>query len=228
MNQKDEKQMENEPISGFYIKGKKVEFAFLKNRYAIWTIGSLAVLSLTLITYLFVEAQSASDTFNTTENVVSTWQIEVATTTGQLRLEARSCDANDWYCAASTTCASTEGDGDYIMVARNNSPSYSWKTTQTLCTSPQCASSKLVPDNTPDFSLYPARNHCKSIGGRLPSPTEITCMYNNMAQFGNNLSNIYYWTSQDGNNLLATYFYNGLSSTQGKTYGCNVRCVRGW
>lgn len=79
-----------------------------------------------------------------------------------------------------------------------------------------------------DFTTYPAQNACKAIGARLPSKTQLACIYTNRASFGTFQSE-YYWSSVP--------YYQGSSawghhlSTNGVTMGAGtnpwrVRCVK--
>lgn len=107
-----------------------------------------------------------------------------------------------------------------------------WKTTNDACISPQCSGSPatLVADNAVDFSLYPARNACKAIGGRLPTRVELaTCIYPNKTSLGNNFQSNYYWSSEEFTATLAysVSLSNGSTSSNNKTVSYYVRCVVG-
>jgi len=111
-----------------------------------------------------------------------------------------------------------------------------WKTTNDACVGPQCATNldtsypanyALIFSNSSDiFSAYPARNACKTLGGRLPTITELSCIYTNKANFGSFQSN-YYWSSTEFNAGVARYFNftNGIYSLETKTNYWYVRCV---
>jgi hypothetical protein len=62
-----------------------------------------------------------------------------------------------------------------------------YKTTDTANASPQSSGGSLVsPQAYPavDFSLYPAQNNCKAIGGRTPTQNELIGMYNATTSYG--------------------------------------------
>lgn len=112
-----------------------------------------------------------------------------------------------------------------------------WKTSDTACDTPQCGldggqnNDNLVANNSVDFSLYPARNVCKNIGGRLPTLSELQCIYTNRAvydDYGAFVGNIY-WSSTETStaNAYLVNFYNGNTHSNGKTNSTYVRCVRG-
>jgi prepilin-type N-terminal cleavage/methylation domain-containing protein len=104
-----------------------------------------------------------------------------------------------------------------------------WKTSNTICGSPQCPAGALSADNSIDFSQYPARDACKSLGGRLPSRTEATCIFNNRSSYGTWLS-AKYWTSEQYSGTSAWYIYMapgfGNQSTLSKTNYEYVRCIK--
>jgi len=110
-----------------------------------------------------------------------------------------------------------------------------WKTTNETCQSPQCTGTLdagvLASDNNIDFSLYPARDECKNIHGRLPSMTELTCIYNNQTPLGIGLSynsGAYYLSREELNMTQVKTFYPAVNGqrTASKTSVSYVRCVR--
>lgn len=118
-----------------------------------------------------------------------------------------------------------------------------WKTTQTNCVSPQCSlgldtysgmSGKygLVASNNVDFSVYPMRNECKNIGGRLPTLTELNCIRVNQASYStyNAIQNASYFSSTEENVTSAMVMQMGTGATGGasKTSTVNyyTRCVK--
>ena len=123
-----------------------------------------------------------------------------------------------------------------IYVYATDSAAATWGPSSS-CTSPQCATgldpaypanSALVVSNGVDFSSFPARNACKALGGRLPTVTELTCMYINRASYGLPSSGLY-WSSVETNASYAWYFnfLLGAASYGDKNYAYSVRCVRG-
>lgn len=186
--------------------------------------------------YLFVQAQFVADDFTTTDKVADTWNVEVDTGTGAVKLATRTCDLDVWYCNASTTCANTLGDGDYIIVAKADAgTTKTWKNTLTACDRPQCGTDggqdgdNMVADNTITFgATYPAREYCKTIGGRLPTLTELQCIYTNRASFGTFQSNRY-WSATENSTTSArdVHFGTGSVYSYNKTSSYYVRCVFG-
>ena len=188
--------------------------------------------------YLFVKAQSVADDFSTTDYVADTWQTTVATTTGQVTLEELTCDNDLWHCSGNDICANVLDGSGYIVVHRTNagaSSTYVWKTAQSNCDQPQCGidggqTDNLVADNTINFNGYSARDACKALGGRLPTKSELSCIYTNKETFGNNFVAAHYWSSTEYATLYAwrQSFSDGaqLNSIKDSTY--YVRCVRGW
>jgi len=187
--------------------------------------------------WLYVKALSVIDSYTDTSKVAATWNTTVATSSGEVKLATKSCDIFSWYCSASTTCANTLGDGSYIIVAQADaSTTKQWKTANTSCDKPQCGADggqdgdNLVADNTTDFTSYPARDYCKSIGARLPTNSELGCMYTNRATFGNNFGAGDYWSETENSATYArtVFFTDGFQYNYTKTYTNYVRCVKGW
>lgn len=82
-----------------------------------------------------------------------------------------------------------------------------------------------------DFSLYPAQNACKAIGGRLPTVNELQSMYSDKTYYGGNFKTItpIYWSGTNVDNLSA-YDYDmsiGAIYSNDKTSVVYVRCVAG-
>jgi hypothetical protein len=186
--------------------------------------------------YLFVRAQSVTDTYNNDSKITASWNISTSTS-GEIRLAGRDCDIYNWYCAASTTCANYLGDGDFIIVYNQDAPSMMrWKTTNTACDQPQCSivggqsGDNLKADNTIDFGSYPARDYCKSIGGRLPTIDELSCIYNNKASFGSFVTSNNYisGTELNAGQFNYIYFTTGGVNPGGKDGDYYLRCVKGW
>lgn len=181
-------------------------------------------------------AQSVIDTFADSTKISATWQTTVDTGSHQVTLAQKACNASVWYCAQSTVCADTLGDGTNIIVAQADAPStYTWKNANTNCSQPQCQGSggqngnQMVPDETVNFSNYSAQNYCKSIGGRLPTKDELNCIYTNRATFGTFASS-FYWSGTEASTAGAwdQSFSAGNQGGGNKTVSNYVRCVRGW
>lgn len=84
-----------------------------------------------------------------------------------------------------------------------------------------------------DFADYPARNACKTIGGRLPTKEEIECMWTNRASLGSFTSYLNYWSNKESGSDGAYAFYwhptSGVSASnfqKTRTANTGVRCVR--
>lgn len=186
--------------------------------------------------YLFVRAQTITDTYDDDSLIYDLWNISTSTA-GQTQLAERECDDAIWHCSASTTCSNLLGNSDYIIVIRDDAPSTKkWKPANNDCDRPECgedgyqSTDNLVADNTVIFTDYPARDYCDSVGGRLPTINELACMYTNRAEFGDNFEADRYWSSGEFNETLARMydFSTGSASFTNKLMSYYVRCVRGW
>ena len=186
---------------------------------------------------LYALAQSMIDSFTDSSRIANTWNVNVDTGAGQVTLAAKTCDDGIWFCSFNTTCANTLGDGAYVIVKRvNEATTKQWKTANTNCDKPNCGTDggqdgdNLVADNTVNFSSYPARDVCKAAGGRLPTKTELQCLYTNRATFGNNFGTSYYWSSTEFSttNAWSVYFIDGFTGSYYKPNAYSVRRVRGW
>lgn len=188
----------------------------------------------------YVVAQTVSDSYDNDSKIADSWNISTSTS-GQISLAAKECDAFTWYCTASTTCANYLGDGDYIIVAQGDAPSSEeWKTTDSACDQPHCSinggqdGDNLKADNTLDFSAYPAREYCQSIGARLPTIDELECIYDNSGGRGANVFGNFgagvYWSSTESSESIArgVGFSSGSSDSYDKSNVYYVRCVFGW
>jgi len=116
-------------------------------------------------------------------------------------------------------------------VYRTDEPSaLQWKTSNTACITPQCGQSggqnKLVASNTVDFADYPARDACKMRGGRLPTPTELSCIFTSASWYGSFQDN-YYWSATEYSDTAAQLVYSyGGNDWDSKSSTYYVRCVR--
>ena len=186
--------------------------------------------------YLLTYAQQFIDSFLNTDRIADQWNVEVDTVSGEVKLATRTCNDTDWFCSLNTTCVNTLGDGDYIIVKRVNEASKQWKVTQTNCDKPHCGldggqdGDQLVADNTVNFVDYPARQACKEAGGRLPTLSELQCIYANRVSFGNNFGPSAYWSSTENSTSGARtlLFIVGATDNGTKTNPLSVRCVKGW
>ncbi len=200
-----------------------------------FTTVFVLVVAAAALGYLFVRAQTVTDSYNNDNLIAATWNISTSTS-GEIKLAGKTCNVTDWFCSASTTCANYLGDGNYIIVAQGDAPSSkAWKTSATACDRPHCSidggqnGDNLKADNTLDFTDYPARDYCKSIGGRLPTIDELECIYNNRASFGS-FGAGYYWSSTEYSetNARGVGFSSGSVLSNNKTSTYYVRCVFGW
>ncbi len=119
-----------------------------------------------------------------------------------------------------------------LQVAKNDNSALHWKTSDTSCVGPQCSSGVLVSPqlNTGvDFSGYPAQSSCIALGGRLPTNTEITNLYNNRASYGT-FAGSDYWSATEYSAVSAYASWFGSSGQLrywGKVdYNLPSRCVR--
>jgi hypothetical protein len=209
-------------------KSKKIQLA-------VGVVGIVAVA--VFWKQFFALAQSVIDSFNDSSKIAATWQAEVDTVAGVVRPSEKSCDPLTWFCSESTRCANTLGDGTHIVVRQGDAPStLAWKNANTACDQPQCGidggqnGDNLKADNTIVFgATYPAREYCKSIGGRLPTLTELQCIYTNRAYFGS-FGTGFYWSSTENSSPYAShvFFGTGSSNNENKSFALSVRCVRGW
>ncbi len=199
-------------------------------------IPFLVIIFVVVVGVYYVIAQTVIDTYDNDNKIASVWNISTSTS-GEIKLASKTCEVTNWYCSASTTCANYAGDGDYIIVAQSDaSTTKAWKTANTACDRPECGADggqdgdDLVNDNTVDFTSYPARDYCKSIGARLPTIDELECMYTNRVTFGDNFGAGFYWSATEYSETYArsVYFSSGNSSTSNKTDDYYVRCVFGW
>ena len=152
------------------------------------------------------------------------------------------CDSDLWFCEKEKIeiCASQFPGEDYIVVAKtdyNPGSTHQWKTSETFCVGPQCVDlgisytgMVLTNEHDVDFSLYPARNACKSYGegARLPTEGELSCIYTNRSSFGTFASALY-WSATEHSEVFARRirFSDGNASTDRKTLSQRVRCVLG-
>jgi len=188
----------------------------------------------------FASAENFIDSFLDTSRVANTWNMEVDTANGEVRLAQRSCDNTVWFCDLTWRCPGLAGDGNGLLVKRaNEATALQWKIWQNACDTPECGidggqdGDNLVADNTLDFSAYyPARQACKAVGGRLPTIAELQCIYAYRGSFGNNFNTggTPHWSSTEYSvtDVRHVDFYNGGVGTYPKTSTRAVRCVRGW
>lgn len=196
------------------------------------------VVAIGFVGAFYALAQTVIDSFDNDDKITNAWRISTSTP-GEIKLADKFCDDSTYFCSASTTCAGDLGDGDNIIVARTDAPTAKqWKIDNTSCSQPQCSvdgyqnTDNLVAQNYVDFSDYPARDYCKSLGGRLPTTGEFSCIYNNKTSFGDNFQ-IYYWSSREADGSTSDYAYiyrldnnTYYDYTSISEYG--VRCVIGW
>lgn len=206
----------------------------IRNRKKFFLTAGIFIMVITIVfgwKNLYVLAQQFIDSFTDTSRVADTWNVDVDTGAGEVKLATRTCDDGVWFCNESTICSNQLGDGSYIIVKRTDESGLkTWGPYNSDCDKPQCNGATLVADNTVNFSSYPARDACKTIGGRLPTTAELGCIYTNQATFGNNFSMSFYWAATEFSSTYAVNvdFSSGYSGTSYKYYGRSVRCVKGW
>jgi len=217
-------------IRKFFTKGKKTKIA----------IGSIFLLTLVIFIWgkSFVAlAGELIDSFTDTLRISDTWQVDVDTGAGEVKLSVRTCDSDVWICAQDDVCENGFGDGEYILVASTTiSGLKQWKTANTACDLPECLQDggqdgdNLDADNTINYTDYPARQACKDIGGRLPTVAELQCINANRTTFNNNFGTGNHWSSTEysDTNARRVYFPDGTTNYDVKTTSYSVRCVRGW
>lgn len=184
--------------------------------------------------YLFAYAQQFIDSFLDTSRVANTWNVEVDTADGEVKLAQRSCDNAVWHCDLTWRCSGLMGDGNGLLVKRTGeTTTKQWKIWNDACNTPECGidggqGDNIVVDNTLDFSAYyPARQACKDVGGRLPTINELQCIYSYKGTYGFTLSATY-WSSTERDSSYAYYLTYGTTSYGTKSNAYNVLCVRGW
>jgi len=130
--------------------------------------------------------------------------------------------------------------GKYVY--NQNSAASAWGPLSTWCGPPQCDYTgyygSLVASNSVDFSLYPARNQCKAIGGRLPTQSELQELNNGRVTYGNNFGTGKFWgasqiyledmSGSDGWSYAEgfDFYYNSTGEYSSKNTVRSVRCVR--
>ncbi|MGW8185276.1 MAG: hypothetical protein ACWGHO_04180 [Candidatus Moraniibacteriota bacterium] len=220
---------------------KKIKDFFRFNEFRKTKIIIVVVLALEILAggYLLTYAQQFIDSFLDTSRVANTWNVEVDTANGEVKLAQRSCDNSVWFCDLTWRCAGTAGDGGQLLVKRTEEGGKQWKIWNDACNTPECGidgaqtGDNLSVDNTIDFSaFYPARQTCKDAGGRLPTIAELQCIFSYKTLFGNNfVSNQPYLTSEESSNSMYVKNVNSYWNTVGdsnKSTSTYVRCVRGW
>lgn len=123
----------------------------------------------------------------------------------------------------------SNGGAYTLAVYTSNAGSYQWQTSAVSCVGPQCSAGVLVADNTVDFSSYPARNACKTVGGRLPTLAELSCIYTNRASYTGafGTGNLWSATESSATGAYLVSWYNGSQYYNFKTTSFSVRCVQG-
>ena len=214
-----------------FLKSKKFE----KSKLIIFVLGT--AFGVSVGNYFLVYAEQFIDSFLDGSRVSGTWNVEVDTANGEVKLATRSCDNSIWFCDLTWRCPGLAGDGTGLLVKREDNYGQ-WKIWNDACNTPECDidgaqyGDKMSVDNTIDFSAYyPARQACKAVGGRLPTIAEMQCMISYGGSFGSNFGYEYYWTSEESSNSLYArwvYSYNNGVGEDHKTNARYMRCVRGW
>ncbi|MGW8185267.1 MAG: hypothetical protein ACWGHO_04135 [Candidatus Moraniibacteriota bacterium] len=218
-----------------YINIKKINI-FLRSKKSNFFVLCAMIVAAVGGSIMTTYAEQFIDSFLDTSRVANTWNVEVDTANGEVKLAQRACDNTVWFCDMTWRCAGTAGDGNGLLVKRTDESGKQWKIWNNACDTPECGidggqTDNLVVDNTLDFSaFYPAREACKAVGGRLPTVDEMRCMFTYKASFGNNLASSYYWTSEEysASEAKGIYYYNAQIVNLTKTDVRYTRCVRGW
>lgn len=152
---------------------------------------------------------------------------------GTITSTATSVVTSPWIAGVSPLSANT------YVYNQDSSPAQ-WQTSTTQCLSPQCTiigydDPYLSASNGVDFSNYPARNVCKSLGGRLPDVNELRNVMSGRASYGNNFTDsTYYWSATETayfyysnyNNAVGVITTSNANLLQLKTTPRPFRCVR--
>jgi len=163
----------------------------------------------------------------------------------QTNANGGSCDLDaectSGYCNLSNVCAVNPWISGYcgVQVYNVNSGTPQWKTAGTDCRGPECAlgldqnfssNYALIASNSVNyFAAYPARLACYNLGGRLPTVTELGCLFTNRVALGmGNGGTSTYWSNveYDTANAYVRRWDNGGFTYFSKTSGREVRCVR--
>ena len=214
-----------------------------KSKIFKFSMAGVVLVAVVFAGSLFVAyAAQVIDSFTSDFFIKDTWNIEVDTGEGEIKLKTRDCDDDNWFCNASATCLNYMDDGDYIIVAKQDvstTTTFQWKNSQTYCVAPHCevigGDATLVADNTVNFftplgEQYPARESCKEVGGRLPTINELECIYQNRVLFGDNFASAHYWSASEvsQSNAGRVSFSDGSTGSNTKTGSRQVRCVFGY
>jgi hypothetical protein len=79
----------------------------------------------------------------------------------------------------------------------------------------------------------PYDSYCSPVGGRLPTATELACIYNNRTSYTGTFDTSgamtgYYWSSTpSGGGYIDIRFYNGAQAAAGSQNSFSIRCVKG-
>jgi hypothetical protein len=194
---------------------------YLSTRYEAGLIVGLPRPACTSFTYTGWDVCQATNT--QTRTIVSSLPSGCA---GGTPVVSQLCSYGNWQYAAA--CSN-------ILVYTSDVAPNIWQygPLPTSCTSPQCSGGALVADNAVNFGMYPARQDCKNLGGRLPTQPELLCMYNNKASYTglSPVADKYYWSANQWTAAQAhlTNMYNGSQNSMGNKdfwSGQNIRCVK--
>ncbi len=136
----------------------------------------------------------------------------------------------------------TAMSGKLVYYQNLASTAYTWGPVGQTCPSTHCATNvdpgnptynSLLADNSISFTSYPARDACKTDGGRLPTISELAELYTrkNSGDYGDNFGTSFYLSSAEydsNNNYALQYSFNtGNPSIKAKNSGgASIRCVR--
>jgi hypothetical protein len=119
---------------------KKIKDFFRFKEFRKTKIIIVVVLALEILAggYLLTYAQQFIDSFLDTSRVANTWNVEVDTANGEVKLAQRSCDNSVWFCDMTWRCPGLMGDGNGLLVKRVSEGGKQWKIWNTACDTPEC------------------------------------------------------------------------------------------
>jgi prepilin-type N-terminal cleavage/methylation domain-containing protein len=174
---------------------------------------------------------------SSSNNKYESYYSDNSTTTQTFYLQLRNGSVCKWIMGRIGTAL----DGKYVY--SQNLSATTWGPISSSCGPPQCgqnldeiypAEFAFVSDNSVNFSLYPARNACKAVKGRLPYLNEAIELYGGQVYYGNNFGEgqeqVMFWSATDTGSepTIARYFDTARSmyDYMDKDIELRVRCVR--
>lgn len=173
----------------------------------------------------FSDNGTYTDTYNDNGSVRSKKASGVACTTAGECLTGR-CSSN--LCKNIWLTGPCAGISVYYLANQTKA----WKTSSSDCIAPHCLYAGTYPDylssdNSINYTAFPARDHCKALGARLPTSTELICISDNRASYENivgvsfSMFGVYqyYWTNQENaaTTALTVSYLDGLTTVDNKS-----------